>query len=128
VDTLDPNFDPLSARPAQFPARYTVHWVRSLDAETKAYAVQEYSTGTGDFAEMARLPAAEAWDFVWLTKRLDDGATYEWKIIPVDGAGNAQNTGSIVTTGGKIILRNPDAPNWNYTYEPVTDRVTFAAA
>jgi len=132
VDTLDPNFDPLSAIPAQFPARFTVHWVRSLDAETREYVVQQrrvLPTST-PYAEIARLPATEAWDYILLSERLQGDYLYfyQWRILPVDPAGNLQNTGVPTVTPGVTVVRNPDAPNWNYTYDEGTDQVTFAAA
>lgn len=89
VDTLDPNFDPLTAAPAAFPARYTIHWVRSLATDVKEYLVEWRKDEEGTYTTMARIPHdAEAWDYAILSERLDDLTDYIWRVTPVDLAGN----------------------------------------
>ena len=125
VDTLDPNFDPLSATVAQFPARYTVHWVRSLDADMigGGYLVEQSSPTIMELATIPHDP--EAWDYRVLTQRLADLVGHQWTIKTRDRAGNV---GSIYAGDLFNVLRSPDAPQWNYTYDAGTDRVNFAAA
>lgn len=124
VDTLDSNFDPLSATIAQFPARYTVYWVRSLDTETREYLLEQ-QLEAGAYALVARLSHDEnIWDYRLLSERLNDLSGYNFRVTPMDRAANM---------GTPLVLdiyavRIPDAPSWNYAYDPGSDRVTFAAA
>jgi len=125
VDTLDPNFDPLSPTIAQFPARYTVHWVRNiLDSDVRGYLVQHLKNGV-TLTTLATIPHdSEAWDYRVLSDRLADRAVYKFQVTPLDAAGNA---GTTLSVEEQDVIRSPDAPNWNFTYDPATDRVAFAA-
>lgn len=126
ADTSDAAFDPLLAPPAFFPARYTIHWVRSFSADIAEYIVEQRKSG-GGWVTILRVPNdPEAWDYQVLTDRLDDIAVYEFRISTVDGAGNVG--AAPIGTEDQTVYRLPDAPRWNFTWSAGTQRVTFAAA
>ena len=127
VDTNDAAFDPLAAPPAFFPARFTIHWVRSLSTDVKEYLVEWRTGGVGDWTTMARIPHDdEAWDYAVLSHRLDDVAYYEFRVSSIDRAGNV---GAVaIETEGQNVYRVPDAPTWGFAWNAGTQRVTYAAA
>jgi hypothetical protein len=120
VDTLDPDYDPLAAPPAGWPARRTLYWVRSL-GDVDHYRVEQSQDG-GAYEVLARVPAEPTrWDYTFLTGRLDDLSDYTWRIVPVDAIGN---DGPPLTIGPERIVRTPDAPAaeivWNEAEETAT--------
>lgn len=139
-DTLDPNFDPLSAPPAAFPGRYTIHWVRSLSTDVKEYRVERTIDGGANWTRFSSLRHdAAAWDYQVLTDRLADLTDYGWRVIPVDHAGNDGTplvisifvvfwSGSGLPAFNTKVVRIPDSPKWTYTWNAGTQRVTYAAA
>jgi len=125
VDTLNPDFDALAAPPAAFPGRYTVHWVRSLSADVKEYLVEQ-QIGAGAWVELARVPHdPHAWDYYLLTGKLTDLMNTTWRITTLDIAGNVS---AAEQAGPIFIVRIPDAPKWVFTWDPGTQRITYAAA
>lgn len=137
VDTLAPAFDPLAAAPAFFPARFTIHWVRSLATDVASYRIEQSPDGAA-WTAIAEFPHdEEAWDYRFLTERLTDLASLVWRVIPVDIAGN---DGTPLIIGPPIqgewsgiylpvkVVRVPDAPDWSFTWNAGTQRVTYAAA
>lgn len=128
VDTLDAGFDPLAAPPAFFPGRYTIHWVRSLSGDVQQYVVeQRIGTGGDPWTEITRVPHnVNAWDYQLLSGKLVDLTAYDFRVRSADGAGNVEAGG--LAQMDVNVVRVPDAPNWTFTYNPATDRVTFAAA
>ncbi|MBX3465276.1 MAG: hypothetical protein KF878_00065 [Planctomycetes bacterium] len=125
VDTTDPDHDPIANAPAGFPARRSLWWVRSLDADASHYVVEQQKDG-GDWATVARVvQAPEAWSLAWLSGRLDDLALYAWRVTPYDAAGNA---GTARVFGPERIVRRPDAPDFALAFDDETARVTIGAA
>jgi len=133
IDTTDPAFDPLAAPPAFFPARFTIHWVRSLATDAAEYRIEETNDG-GAWTAVGRVPHDdEVWDYRFLSDRLVDLTLYGWRVVPVDRAGN---DGTPLVIGAvevywnylQTVVRSPDAPRWNFAWSPGTQRVTFAAA
>ena len=138
VDTNDAAFDPLAAPPAFFPARFTIHWVRSLSTDVKEYLVEWSLNGVDNWSRLVRIPHdEEVWDYAILTERLVDLTNYFWRVQPVDVAGNI---GTALLITGPIgegftealipvqVVRVPDAPRWAFTWNAGTQRVTYAAA
>lgn len=123
LDTTDEDFDPLTNAPAGYPARRTLWWVRSLDADVEYYRIDQQQDG-GAWAEVATVDAvAGQWDYQWTTARLDDLSDYAWRIVPVDAAGN---DGTALAIAAERIVRTPDAPD--FTLSLAGGAVTVEAA
>jgi len=124
IDTLDPDFDPLAAAPAAFPARYTIHWIRSLAADVREYQINQNDGVTN--SEIARVPHDDAaWDYTFITPRLDDLTTYTFQVVPMDAAGNAA---TVIPLLQELVVRVPDAPDFTAVRDVGTQKITFAAA
>lgn len=107
LDTTDADYDTVANAPAGYPARRTLAWLRSIDADAAWYRVDQQQD-SGDWTEIARVPAeAGRWEYRLETDRLEDLATYTWRIVPLDTAGNE---GTAVTIGPERVVRRPDAP------------------
>jgi len=125
LDTADPAFDPVVNAPAGWPARRTIWWVRSLAADCDHYRVLQ-KKAAGDWQTIAIIhQEPHRWEFSILTDRLDDLSDYQWRVIPVDLAGN---DGTPIGIGPERIVRTPDAPNFTIAFNPETTKVTFSAA
>jgi len=124
-DTTDPNYDPIANAPAGYPARRTLWWIRSTEGDVDYYKVeQKKDSGQWSTIGIVRHDNRE-WAYSFLTPRLEDLATYTWRIIPVDTAGNE---GTPQTIGPETVVRTPDAPRFAISFDPSTTRVTFSAA
>jgi len=125
VDTADPAFDAVAGAPAGWPARRTLWWVRSLAADVDQYRVEQ-KKGEGDWSTVAIVhQEPHQWEFSVLTDRLDDLSDYTWQVVPVDTAGN---DGTPIAIGPETIVRTPDAPEFEITFDSGTTKVTFSAA
>ena len=125
VDTLDANFDPYADPPDAYPARRTVWWVRSLDADTDHYRVEQ-KEGAGEWAAIGAVAHdASKWSYELVTDRLTDLTDYKWRVIPVSQAGN---DGGPIELAVERVVRTPDAPGFTIAYDADTDEVTFAEA
>lgn len=103
----------------------TVWWIRSAETDVREYLVEEQKDG-GGWSEIVRVPFAPgAWDYRIQTEYLDDLADYEWRVTPVDLAGNE---GSVLAVTARTIVRTPDAPDFTATFDSGTAKVTFAEA
>lgn len=125
VDTNDPAFDPLANPPAGWPGRRTIYWIRSIDGDVGTYRIEENRAAAGWVTLATVLHDPERWQYTFTTPVLDDLISYEWRVLPVDLAGN---TGTALTLDAETVVRQPDAPDWTLTYDAGTDRVTFAEA
>lgn len=124
-DTTDPDYDPFANAPAGWPARRTLWWIRSTDADVRQYRVEQ-KKGAGSWATIGIIQAnAVDWAYSLLSPCLDDLASYTWQVIPVDTAGN---DGTALTIGPELVVRTPDAPEFTVSFDEGTTRVTFAAA
>lgn len=126
IETLDPDFDPVAGAPDMFGPRKMIRWLRAVDLAAHSYRVEQSRAGAG-WVEIGSVFAAgrAAWEFALKTPRLDDLVSYAWRVIPVTFAGNDGNT---LAFAAETIVRTPDAPDWTVTWDPDTERVTFAAA
>jgi hypothetical protein len=62
------------------------------------------------------------WQYRFLSNRLVDLASYQWRVVPVDIAGN---DGTPLTLGPMTVVRSPDTPDVSATFNPVDSKVTF---
>ena len=122
-DTLDPDYDAIANAPAGYPARRTLWWNRSIATDVSHYLAEENKASAG-YVELASIPHDDnVWDYRQLTDPLDDLTSYEWRIRPVDLAGNI---GTAVSLAAENVVRFPDAPDFTASFDG-TD-MTFAAA
>lgn len=125
LDTNDAQFDAVANAPTQYPARRLIWWVRSLAADVDHYRVEQKKAG-GSWEAVAIVSHREdRWDYSVISERLDDLTQYTWRVVPVDVAGN---DGDPVTIGPEQIVRRPDAPNFEITYDSGTRKITFSEA
>ena len=128
LDTLDPDFDPITdpSVPDTFAARWSIWWVRSTSGDVAEYRVEERVDTGGGFGAFVSIGTIvhqdERWTYQLLTGRLIDLATYEWRVIPVDLAGN---DGTPITPDQEQILRIPDSPNFTIFFDIGRQRVRF---
>lgn len=125
IDTLDAAFDPIANAPLGFPARRSILWVRSVDLETVEYLIEQQREAEGYIEIQRARQDATTWVFDVLSPRLDDMASYTWRVTPVDAAGNL---GTAIVIGPVAVLRTPDAPAFSIAFDPGTTKVAFAAA
>lgn len=124
LDTNDIDFDYNENNPEPYPARRILWWVRSLDTDVDHYRVEQ-RIDAGDWAAVATVPRdREAWSYQWTTDRLTDLSAYEWRVIPVDRAGN---DGTAVATQAETIVRKPDGVTFTVALEE-TGAVTVTEA
>jgi len=122
VDTNDVNHDPYAAPPDAYPARRTVWWVRSLDADCDHYRVEQ-KEGAGAWESIGTVEHDPAkWSHDLVTDRLTDLTDYEWRVIPVSAVGN---DGGPIELAVERIVRTPDAPGFTIAYDADTDKVTL---
>ena len=125
VDTTDPAFDPYASPPDRYPPRRWVWWIRSLASDTAKYRVEQ-KKGAGDWVLIGEVHHdPNRWSYGLLTGRLDDLADYQWRVIPIDRAGN-QGTACAIDT--ERVVRIPDAPDFAITFNSGPKTVTFSAA
>ena len=125
IDTTDEDFDPVANAPEGYPARRTLWWTRSTDADVRSYKVEE-KKDAGSFVEVGSVrQEGEDWTLQFLTGRLDDLADYTWRITPIDAAGNE---GTALTIGPETIVRRPDSPSFAISYDGGTNRVTVSGS
>lgn len=123
LDTTDAGYDGAANAPDAWPARRTLWWVRSLDADVTEYLVEQ-KKGAGSWSTLGRVPAQSGrWTYSLLTDRLDDLAEYTWRVTPKDAAGRS---GTALTIGPETIVRRPDAPSFSASYNESTQKVTFS--
>jgi len=123
IDTNDAAFDPVTGAPAGWPARRTLWWVRSTAADVARYRVEQ-KKAAGEWSTLAIVhDRPDTWDYAVITDRLDDLSDYTWQVVPIDAAGN---DGTPITIGPERIVRTPDAPNFQITFDAGTTKVTFS--
>jgi hypothetical protein len=99
--------------------------VRSLAEDVAHYRIDQRAGG-GDWQAAGTVARdGEAWSYQWTTGRLDDLTEYEWRVVPVDLAGN---DGEPVATEVQVVVRVPDAPLFDIAFDEETGRVEYEAA
>ena len=125
LDSTDPAFDPVANSPSGYPARRSLFWLRSLATDIASYRVEQRKNA-GSWTSIGVVNhVAGQWSYSLLSPRLDDLADYEWRVVPVDVAGN---DGTALTLDAVRIVRTPEAPDFTVTFDEGTTRVTFAEA
>ena len=81
--------------------------------------------GAGDYATIATVTHDGSWSYSLRTGRLDDLSEYTWRITPIDAVGNE---GTPETIGPELIVRRPDPPEFELTFNTPATTVTFSEA
>ena len=121
---IDQNTSTPPAAPDGYPARRKLFWIRAAGSIAR-YRVDQQENG-GAWSTLGYVtPKYNQWSYSFTTPTLDDLATYNWRIVPLDSAGNA---GTPLTIATETIVRTPDSPDFSISYNPSTSKVTFGAA
>ena len=119
-DTLLTTYDPIANAPEDFPSRRSIYWNRSVDTDVRKYLVEQNRAAAG-WTALVFVPHDEnRWEYVHITGRLDDLISYQFRVTPVDKAGNS---GTAVTFSAETVVRRPDAPD--FTVGLAAGDVTF---
>jgi hypothetical protein len=122
-DTVDPAYDPIANAPGQHAPRRTLWWVRTVGEDPGSYRVEQQQDG-GAWSTIAEIPAdPTAWQYFVTTERLEDLASYAWRVTAIDLAGNA---GTPLAIDAETVVRTPDGPIWGYTFDDGTQRITIS--
>lgn len=106
-------------------SRVTLWWIRSADTDVREYKVEQ-NQDSGGWSQIATVPyLPSAWDYRVTSPRLDDLSSYEWRVTPVDLAGN---DGTVTALDARTVVRTPDATDFTIAFDEGTTRVTFAEA
>jgi len=99
-----------------WPARLTLSWHRVADAEY--YRIDEYVDAA--WTERARRTDTDATDYTWTTRVLEDETDHNFRIVPVDAAGN-DGTAEELTA---YMVRVPDVPSVSGLFSAGTLTIT----
>jgi hypothetical protein len=125
VDTNDADFDVEAGNPVPYPARRKLWWVRSLATDVAKYRAELNQDG-GGWETIGFVQHDERqWTYELLTGRLDDLLDYDFRIVPIDTAGN---DGTALDLDSETIVRTPDAPDFAVSFDEGTTKVTFTEA
>lgn len=113
IQVLDAAGEPTYAAPG----RFWLSWYPDADAEY--YLVEEAPKGV--FSEIKRVTESGLGFYRCLTRWLWDGYDGQFRVTPVDAAGNAGAALVFVVTQ----VRHPDVPKVSYSYDPDTAKVTI---
>ena len=124
-DTVDSDYDVMANAPAQVSARRSLWFVRSASADVERYQIEQ-KKDAGDYAILGYvLDRPGQWSYAYMTPRLTDLSVYQWRITPIDRAGNE---GTPIVIGPETIVRRPDVQDYAISWDDGTQRVTFASA
>lgn len=112
--------DDRAAPSPAFPGRLTLHWLAV--AGVSSYRIEEYVSSVWTTRDTVTANGQRS--FTWLSRWLEDGQTHQFRITPIDAAGNA---GTALTLSAKMV-RHPDAPAVAYSHTTATTKLTIAAA
>jgi hypothetical protein len=116
LEVLDAAGDPSPA----FPNYLALGWLR--DADAYAYQIEEYVASVWTLRETI-LATVLPWQ-TYFTAALADCVTAQWRVKPVDAAGNIGTAVEFTA----LIVRYPDVPAVDFSYSAATGKVTISAA
>jgi len=112
--------DDANAKPARsFPGRFTLHWQGTAGVDH--YRIEESVSGV--WTTRGRVADIGQNYFRWVSRWLEDETTHQFRIIPV---GTNKNEGTPKTFSA-LMVRNPDVPDVNWSYDAGTKKVTISA-
>jgi hypothetical protein len=102
------------------PATLTLGWLTNSDVAD--YRVEQKVSGS--WTEIVTLAREDGPWQQYTTPVLADDTTHEWRIVPIDAAGNEGTEHNFTA----LLVRHPDVPSVSYAYSAVTGLVTITAA
>lgn len=123
-DTTSATYDYIANAPTVYSAKRSLFWTASADADISYYLIEQNKDAAG-WTEIGRVYDNGIWSFAFLTLKLTDLASYQFRITPVDLAGNS---GTAKTLSAETIVRVPEAPSFTISFDDGTDKVTYTAA
>lgn len=107
-----------------FPSRRRLWWIASPNDQAGGYRVETSKNG-GDWQPIGFVYSRpNQWDYSLETEDLDDLAKYTWRIIPV-GPSGADGQARVIQS--ETIVRTPDGPDFQASYDGETNQITFVA-
>ena len=104
-----------------FPDHFTLGWITSTN--TSRYRIEKYSNGAWT-ATATVAASSDPWQS-WSTPRQDDETSVQWRIVPIDSAGNDGTATAFTET----MVRNPDIPSVSFAWNGSgSNTVTVTAA
>ena len=115
IDVVDDEDDVL---PVVFPGRATLSWTAVANAA--GYRVEEY-IGAAWVVRTTVYDRGEAC-FTWSSRCLEDGATHQFRVVPVGANGNDGTP----LTFSLLMARHPDVPDVDWSYDDGTGVATIS--
>lgn len=114
----DPDVAPVNV----FPASVVLQWQRPVDLAVLEYLVEEFVAAA--WVERARIKAeADLWQYSFRSRALEDVTTHQFRVTPLGVNGNAGTPREYSV----FMVRNPDPPAVEYSYDPDTKEITVSA-
>jgi len=125
IDTNDADFDAVAGAPTDYPPTRTIWWTASTDSDVDKYRVEQNKAAAGWETIGTIYHEQTRWEYELETEALDDLTSYQFRVVPVDQAGN---DGTALTLAAEKIVRRPDSPDFTISFDEGTTKVTFSAA
>lgn len=103
-----------------YPGRLAIAWYAVV--ATDYYRIDEYLSG--EWVEVGRVRDTGAGYFKWRTRWLEDSASHQFRVIAVGDNGNE----STAATLSCLMVRHPDVPDVNLSYDAEDGTLTIAQA
>jgi hypothetical protein len=111
--------------PQSYHGRRRLEWLRSADSDVDHYLVQ-YQKDAGGWSTFRTVKhKAGQWSYAASTPTLDDGSTYDFRVIPVD---TSSLEGTALSLDSLLVVRHPDVTDYAVSWSSGTGQVTFSAA
>lgn len=123
-DTNSATYDYIANGPTVYSAKRTLFWTASADTDTWYYLIEQNKNAAG-WTTIGRIYDNGNWSFAFLTLKLTDLASYQFRITPYDLADNA---GTAKTLAAETVVRVPESPKFTISFNDGTDKVTYTAA
>lgn len=107
----DPDDQPMSA----YPGKLAIAWTHAPGAAQ--YLIYEYVAG--DWVLRGAVADSGAGAYRWESRFLEDSTVHAFRVLPVSAIGNAGDPLEI----SALMVRHPDAPDYQLTYSPDTGTV-----
>jgi hypothetical protein len=122
IDSTDSAYDPYAAETEQGAARRMV-FTPVAGTDATSWRVQQQPSG-GDWSTVRTVHVRDGvHTYEVITPRLDDGATYTWRAVPYDAAGN---DGTPVTVHTEAVVRKPEPVYWTGLYSSGSNSIAIS--
>jgi len=101
------------------PPRVTVAWYATPD--TEFYLVEEFVGAA--FVQRARIKDVGKHHYTWRSRILEDETVHNIRVVPL---GFNENPGTPITFDNLLMVRTPDVPSQNFSYDGGTQFLTLS--